>query len=343
MYLTQNKLPSSKGTIHKVETLVGRYIIWDSLLFKLNTNLEKETALLAMPEVCADKIITLYHSSPFSGHQGVIKTYLMTANKFYIPDLIHYLCSYIKGCHVCQLSKKDKIPKRQLQARINLNYRPLSRLSMDLKVMQRSYKEHEFIFCIIDEVTNYLLTTSICHSRSEEIGDAIIENIISKNSIPEYIIMDQDSAFMSSLINYLFKRLNIKIKTVAPYNHQSLQVEHWIKSLSTILTKHLAEQGQMWPKVLPLATLAYNMFNSPNLANYNPHELVFGREPKILLDLETDPDIKVWGMYKDYYMVLNNRLKYLQNILQQFKHKWLAMINKDHRNIQYNSVLPMVM
>ena len=70
---------------------------------------------------------------------------------------------------------------------------------------------------------------------------------------------------MSMLMNYLFKRLNIKIKTVAPYNHQLLQAEHGIKSLSTILTKHLTKQGQMWPKFLPLATLAYNMFNSPNI------------------------------------------------------------------------------
>ena len=40
--------------------------------------------------------------------------------------------------------------------------------------------------------------------------------------------MDQDSAFMSSFMTYLFHGLNIKIKTVAPYNHQSLQGEHGI-------------------------------------------------------------------------------------------------------------------
>ena len=62
--------------------------------------------------------------------------------------------------------------------------------------------------------------------------------------------MDQESAFMSSLINYLFSKLDIKIKTVAPYNHQSLQAEHGIKSLSTILMKHLTNLGQMWPKYL---------------------------------------------------------------------------------------------
>ena len=58
-------------------------------------------------------------------------------------------------------------------------------------------------------------------------------------------IMDQDSAFMSSLMNYLFKKLNIKIKTVVPYNHQCLQAEHGIESLSTIVTKHLMDLGQM--------------------------------------------------------------------------------------------------
>ena len=57
-----------------------------------------------------------------------------------------------------------------------------------------------------------------------------------------------------------------------------LQAEHGIKSLSMILMKHLTNPGQMWPKYLPLATVAYNTFNSPNLATYSPYELVFGRK-----------------------------------------------------------------
>ena len=104
-------------------------------------------------------------------------------------------------------------------------------------------------------MTNYLITVPTYQSKAEEIGDALIEHIISKYCIPDCIIMDQDSAFMSSLMNYLFNKLNIKIKTVAPYNHQSLQVEHGIKSLSMILIKHLTNLGQMWPKYLLLATL----------------------------------------------------------------------------------------
>ena len=240
-------------------------------------------AVLAIPETCVNSFIALYHLSLFAGHQGIIKTYLTIINKFFIPNIIHYLRSYIKGCHICQLTRNEKPSSRQLQTRINLNYRPLSRLSMDLKVMLKSSKGHKFILCIIDKVTNYLITVLMYQSKVEEVGEALIEHIITKYCIPNCIIMDQDSTFMSTPMKYLFSKFNIKIKTVVPYNHQSLQAEHGIKSLLTILTKHLTNLGQMWPKDLSLATSTYNTFNTPNLANYSLYELVFGRKPKIYL------------------------------------------------------------
>ena len=62
---------------------------------------------------------------------------------------------------------------------------------MDLKViMPKSYKLHKFILCIIDEVTNYLIAIPIYQAKTEEIGEALIDNIITKYCIPEYIIMD---------------------------------------------------------------------------------------------------------------------------------------------------------
>ena len=124
----------------------------------------------------------------------------------------------------------------------------MSRLSMDLKVMPRSQKGHWHILCVIDEMTNYLITTPLYQARSEEVGEALIENVISKFGMPEYMIMDQGHAFMLSLMSYLFKKLGINIKTVVPYNHKSLQAEHGIKCLSNILSKHLTGQGQTWHK-----------------------------------------------------------------------------------------------
>ena len=43
------------------------------------------------------------------------------------------------------------------------------------------------------------------------------------------------------------------------------------------------------------------------------------------------------GTFKDYYELLNKRLKYLHELLQNFKSKRIAMINKDREFFQYNS------
>ena len=182
---------------------------------------------------------------------------------------------------------------------------------------------------------------------------------------------------MPSLMSYVFKKLGISIKTVGPYNHKSLQAEHGIKSLSNILSKCLTGQGQTWHKFLSLATLAYNIFHTPNLGNYSPYELVFRRRPKRLqttqpspeacatsregppppdpptgpakvlpmknltlmglINIETDLDIKVSGTYKDYHTLLTKRLDYLQNMLQNFRMECLALLNKDREYFQYNS------
>ena len=306
-----------------------KYILLDSLLFKVSATPDKETVVLAIPETCRQH--NCFISFKFiAGHQGVVKTYLTISDKFFIPnfntlpEIIHK-----RAVIFVNLIENEKPPSRQLQTRINLNYRPLSRLSMDLKVMPKLSKGHKFILYIIYEVTNYLITTPVYQSKAEDVGEALIEHIITKYHVPDCIIMDQDSALMSSLMNYLFNKFNIKIKTVVPYNHHSLQAEHGIKSLSTILTKHLTNLGQMWPNYLSLATFAYNTFNSPNLANYSPYELVFGRKPKMLLNLETMQDIKVTGTFNEHYELLNKRLKYLHDILQNFKLKRIAMINKD--------------
>ena len=87
-----------------------------------------------------------------------------------------------------------------------------------------------------------------------------------------------------------------------------------------------------------LATFAYNTFNTPNLGNYSPYELTFSRKLRPLLNLDSNPDIKVSGTFREYYELLNKRLIYLHDTLLNFKSKRLAMINKDKAFFQYKSL-----
>ena len=46
--------------------------------------------------------------------------------------------------------------------------------------------------------------------------------------------------------------------------------------------------------------------------------------------------MKVSGTYKEYFLQLSKRLEYLHKLLQDFRMKRLALINKDRDDFQYN-------
>ena len=64
---------------------------------------------------------------------------------------------------------------------------------------------------------------------------------------------------------------------------------------------------------------------------------MFGRKPRPLINLDSNPDIKVFWTFREYYEFLNKWIKYLQEVLFNFKSKRLAMINKDRAFFQYKS------
>ena len=82
LFMSQNKLPSKRSVVKKVETLAESFVLLDSLIFKLVTTPDKKAAVLAIPETCVDKIIVLYHTSLFAGYQGVVKMYHTMKDKF---------------------------------------------------------------------------------------------------------------------------------------------------------------------------------------------------------------------------------------------------------------------
>ena len=56
---------------------------------------------------------------------------------------------------------------------------------------------------------------------------------------------------------------------------------------------------------------------------------------KPLLNIDSNPDINVSETFKEYYDLLNKRLKYLHDTLLNFKSKRFAMINRDRAFFQY--------
>ena len=257
LYLLQNRMPLGKGAAKRLDQNARNYLILDGLLFKILENGEGNLdTVLCIPTSKVHILLNAYHSSILGGHTGITKCYHTISQRFYCPNLAENLRAYITGCHVCQLFKKGKDLKRPYQKRINLNVPAMTKISMDIKQMPAN-KGYSHILVLLCEVTNYMVALPLMSTRTPHILDAFQKGYLAYFGPPTHIICDQDPAFTSSLMEAFVTQLNIKIVLVSLTNHQSLQAEHGIKSLSGLLVKHLSTVWS-WHSVLPYSMLCYN-------------------------------------------------------------------------------------
>ena len=188
---------------------------------------------------------------------------------------------------------------------------------------------YKYILVLLCDISNFLVATPMKKATAEEVCSILFDNFMAYYAVPMRIICDQDPAFMSSLCQWFFKAYGIQLVTISPTNHKSLQAEHGIKSLSNILMKHLSGLGDSWHLYCRPAMLTYNTYNTPNLDNLSPFEVVFGRKPILVPKLEGNPHIPVSGKFAKAKQVLEQKLRYLREKLQKFKDNRLAMQNKD--------------
>ena len=98
----------------------------------------------------------------------------------------------------------------------------MNKLSFDIKHMYRASTGNKFILAVRDKVTNYLVAIPLYGGTSHKVREALIIHMLCKHG-PFLFDFDEDQGFSSSVLQYIYKRLDIKINTISPYNHGSLK------------------------------------------------------------------------------------------------------------------------
>jgi hypothetical protein len=250
------------------------------------------------------------------------------SKKFYCPNVAHHIRTYITACQICQLFKKGKSYKRPFQKRINLNTPGLTKVSMDIKHMPKAGK-YSYFLLLMCEVSNFIVVQPLKSCQAAEIVKTLFHTYSRYFGTPTHIICDQDPAFTSSLVKYMTQQYGTHLVFISPTNHKSLLAEHGIKSLSSLLTKHLDGFGKDWPFYLDCSMLSYNSYSSPNLAGLSPAELALGRQNKVCPPMEITPQVPVTGTYKEYHSKLQAQLKYFREQIQKFRDERTELMNAE--------------
>jgi hypothetical protein len=228
------------------------------------------------------KILNEMHECPIGGHQGVQRTY--DRLKLYVtwPGMFQDVEIYIKNCVTCQRNKYTGPYTKAPFQETDTQYQPWDKIYLDivgpLNMTEDGYK---YILTCQDNLSKYLIAAPMLTQTAEEVSLTFLRHVVLLYGIPQSIVTDQGTQFMSDVFTRLCKLLKInKLNTSAyrPESNGALERTH--KTMVEFLRCFCNPKGSDWQKWLPFSCFVFN--TTPHtMTKYTPYEILFGRKARI--------------------------------------------------------------
>lgn len=150
--------------------------------------------------------------------------------------------------------------------------------------LPRSKAGNRYILVLCDYATRYPEAVPLRSIDAEHVAEELIK-IFARVGVPEEILTDQGSNFMSKLLAELYSLLHIHSIRTSPYHPQTDGlVERFNKTLKSMLRKAVDTEGKNWDKLIPYLLFAYREVPQAS-TGFSPFELVYGRNVRGPLDV----------------------------------------------------------
>ena len=254
------------------------YIQDDMLMHHLSdrkTNLSANR--IVVPTALRLQVMRLAHDIPAAGHLGIRKTINRLQPHFHWPRMLKDVTHFCKSCDFCQKEGKGrKIPPAPLIS-VPLMSEPWSRIAIDivgpLPVCPKT--GNRFILTCMDLATHYPEAVPLKNHTAEEVANALAQ-IFSHFGLPEEILSDQGTEFMSELMQHFLFQFGIKQIRASPYHPETNgSCERFHRTLKSMIRAMVNDFNDSWCECLPWALFAYREIPVETLG-FSPFELMYG-------------------------------------------------------------------
>lgn len=284
-----------------------------------------------VPVQLRSRIMELAHGSIMGGHMGIKKTADKIQSAFYWPGIKGDVTRYCKSCDVCQKTvNKGSVPKVPLE-KMPLIDKPFKRVAIDLvgPIGPPSEDGHRYILTLVDFATRYPEAVPLKNIDTETVAEALVD-IFSRLGVPEEILSDLGTQFVSECMKEVARLLSIKQLTTTPYHPMCNGLtEKFNGTMKSMLKRLCSEQPRQWHRYINPLLFAYREVPQES-TGFSPFELLYGRAVRgpmfILKELWTkeleQPEIKNSYQYVfELREKLEDTLKLAHTELQKAQHK----------------------
>ncbi|GFS05268.1 Gypsy retrotransposon integrase-like protein 1 [Elysia marginata] len=259
-------------------------------------------------------VMSVTHDSLTGAHLGIRRTKDKFLSNFYWPGVDGDVTRCCRSWDVCQRTVKKGIVPRVPLEKVPLVDIPFKRVAMDIvgPINPPSEAGHRFILTLIDYATRYAKAVPLCKINTETVAEALVD-IYSRLGVPEEVLSDQGTQFMSDCMKEVCRLLGIKQRVTTPYHPMcNGLVERFNATLKTCLRRLCNEQPRQWHRYINPLLFAYREVPQES-THFAPLELLYGRTVRgpmyVLRELWTknieEPEVKT---SHEYVLNLRERL-----------------------------------
>ena len=181
---------------------------------------EQRVEQLVLPYQCRKAVLEVGGEIPMAGHLGTEKTRQRIIRRFYWPTVFRDVDRFCKGCVNCQKSGKHRIPKAPMIP-LPVIAEPFTRVAMDIVgPIPKSKSGYNYILVVCDYATQYPEAVPLRSIDAEHVAEELIK-LFARVGIPQEILTDQGSNFMSQLLAELNWLLHVHSIRTTPYHPQT--------------------------------------------------------------------------------------------------------------------------
>ena len=233
-------------------------------------------------------ILQQHHDHPLAGHYGEDKTFSLTSRRYYMPNLRLIIHTYIQGCLQCSKNKPSlHQPYGQLGS-LPVPALPWESISMDfivkLPLSKSALLPQEALDSILVVVDRFSKMSHFIPCReamsATQLATLLFTHVFKLHGLPQSIVTDRGTTFLSKFFTSLSKLLDIKQKISTSYHPQTDgQTERVNAILESYLRNYVNFQQDNWVDLLPLAEFAYNNSESTTTKE-TPFYINYGQHPR---------------------------------------------------------------
>ena len=275
---------------------------------------------IVVPEFYRNEVLRVAHTIPLSGHMGIAKTLDRIAAHFSWPGLSSDVRKFCATCPQCQLVARKLRSHRVPLRPVEVVTETFKKIAIDIVgELPRSTSGYKYILTIVDYATRYPEAIPLRTTSSKAIANALIQ-YFSKVGIPDEIVSEQGSNFISKLMAQLYEQLGItKIKTSIYHPQANGLVERLNGTLKAMLKTFVGEHVQAWDKYLPYLLFAYREVPCKS-TGYSPFELLYGRTVRDPLAIVKENWVEkkpTEGNIVSHVLEIRRRLATMQEIVKE--------------------------